>query len=378
MSTGFPDKSDKVAVIKLRQTDDTLAGAIIPVDKIYHSRYISNLQQKSIFYQRPQPDVKSGKSWSRTLPANVTPPNNRQNMIDSHILIVDDDPDVRAPLEEFILQSGFSAVTASSAEEAMKVLASDSVNIVITDISLPGMDGLEFTDRIKKNFDVDVIVITGYSAEYSYEEAINKGASDLLFKPVRLGEMILRIKRVLKERRLNQERIRMLGELKNLAITDGLTRLYNSRHFYSQVELEIDRSLRYRHPLSLMLFDIDHFKVFNDTYGHLEGDKVLFRISQTAKSCLRTMDTAYRYGGEEFTVILPETVGREGMKVGERIRAAIEKEKFIQNSNIITITISVGVTQYVFNESVASFIKRADQAMYLSKQKGRNRVSLLT
>jgi two-component system, cell cycle response regulator len=298
-------------------------------------------------------------------------------MIDTHILIVDDDPDVRTPLEEFIVQSGFSTSTASSAEEAMAILESNSVNLVITDISLPGMDGLEFTDLIKKKFDADVIVITGYSADYSYEEVINKGASDLIFKPVRFRELMLRLKRVLTERQLNQERIRMLAELKNLAITDGLTRLYNSRHFYNQVELEMDRSVRYRHPLSLVLFDIDHFKNYNDSYGHLEGDKVLQRIAQTAKSCLRAMDTAYRYGGEEFTVILPETVGKEALKVGERIRSAIEKEKFIQNSHIVTITISVGVTQHIYNESASSFVKRADQAMYLSKEKGRNRVSML-
>ena len=298
-------------------------------------------------------------------------------MIDAHILIVDDDPEIRTALEEFIVQSGYKASLSASAEKAMAILESGAVDVVITVISLPGMDGLEFTDLIKKKFDADVMVITGYSADYSYEEVINKGASDLIFKPVRLKELMLRLKRVLKERQLNQERIRMVGELKNLAITDGLTQLYNSRHFYNQVELEIDRSLRYRHHLSLMLFDIDHFKSYNDTYGHLEGDKVLFRIGQVAKSCLRTMDTAYRYGGEEFTVILPETIGKEALKVGERIREAIEREKFIQNSEIVTITISVGVTEYIYNENPATFVKRADQAMYLSKRKGRNQVSFL-
>jgi diguanylate cyclase (GGDEF)-like protein len=103
----------------------------------------------------------------------------------------------------------------------------------------------------------------------------------------------------------------------------------------------------------------------------------LFRIGQVAKSCLRTMDTAYRYGGEEFTSILPETIGKEALKVGERIREAIERERFIENSEIVTITISVGVTEYSYNENPATFVKRADQAMYLSKRKGRNQVSLL-
>lgn len=298
-------------------------------------------------------------------------------MIDAHILIVDDDPGVRIPMEEFIKQSGFAASSATSAEEALALLRSNGMNVVITDISLPGMDGLEFTDLIKKDYDVDVIVITGYSADYSYEEAVDKGASDFLFKPVRFKELLLRLKRVLRERRLTQERVRMLGELTNLAITDGLTKLFNSRHFYNQLELETDRSFRYHHPLSLLLFDIDNFKKYNDTYGHLEGDKVLLRIGQTIKSCLRTMDTAYRYGGEEFTVILPETGGEEAVTVGERIRSTVEADKFIPNSEIVTITVSVGVTQHDYKEEISTFVKRADQAMYLSKQNGRNKVSFL-
>lgn len=298
-------------------------------------------------------------------------------MLDAHILIVDDDPDVRIPMGEFIEQSGFTVSSTNSAEDALELIESNGINIVITDIQLPGMNGLEFTDIVKKNHEVDVIVITGYSADYSYEEAVEKGASDFIFKPIRFRELLLRLKRVIRERQLSQERTRMLGELKNLAITDGLTKLYNSRQFYDQLELEIDRCLRYRHPLSLLLFDIDHFKEYNDTFGHIEGDKVLIRIGQTTQSCLRTMDSAYRYGGEEFTVILPETGGEEALTVGDRIRRTIESEKFIQNKEIISVTISVGVAQYNHKEKIADFVKRADKAMYKSKQKGRNKVSFL-
>ena len=176
---------------------------------------------------------------------------------------------------------------------------------------LPVMGGLELTKLIKKASTSDVIVMTGYSDNYSYEEAINIGASDFVIKPVRLGELMLRLKRVLKERELTNERIRMMEKLQELAITDGLTKLYNSRSFYAQLELEIDRSNRYQHPLTLLLLDIDHFKEYNDKFGHLEGDKVLVGFSRIITSCLRTNDSAYRYGGEEFTVILPETAGEE-------------------------------------------------------------------
>jgi two-component system, cell cycle response regulator len=298
-------------------------------------------------------------------------------MMDNSILIVDDDIGVSAPMQEFIEQSGYSVSSAASAEEALILLETEPVSVIVTDISLPGMNGLELTGIVKKKYDIDVIVITGFSTDYSYEEAVSQGASDFIFKPVRFRELILRLKRVLRERRLSQERIRMVAELKNLAITDGLTKLYNSRHFYTQVELEVDRCNRYLHPLSLMLFDIDHFKIYNDTYGHLEGDKVLVRIGQTIRSCMRAMDTAYRYGGEEFTVLLPETASEEALKVGNRIRKTIEEEKFIQSSEIITITISIGITQYRYKESVSNFVKRADQAMYQSKENGRNQVSVL-
>jgi diguanylate cyclase (GGDEF)-like protein len=226
--------------------------------------------------------------------------------------------------------------------------------------------------------DVDIIVMTGYSGDYSYEEAISKGASDFVFKPVKFEELLLRLKRVLRERRLTNERTVMLDRLKKLSITDGLTKLYNSRHFYNQLKGEIDRSSRYGHPLSLLLLDIDKFKGYNDNYGHLEGDKVLVRIGQTVKSCLRKMDSAYRYGGEEFTVILPETVGKEAETVAHRIRSAVQSDTFVVgDGGAVTITISVGVTQYTAPEDIATFIQRADQAMYISKDNGRNRVSTL-
>ena len=295
-----------------------------------------------------------------------------------HVLIVDDDLSVRNTMHEYIANAGFSALAASSAEEALELVEKNDFAVVITDIRLPGMGGLELTKVIKKKNGSDVIVVTGYSDDYSYEEAINIGASDFVIKPVRLEELLLRLKRVLKERQLSTERTRMMQKLQKLATTDGLTKLYNSRSFYTQLELEVDRYNRYKHPLSLLLLDIDNFKEFNDTFGHLEGDKVLVRFSQIIKSCLRINDSAYRYGGEEFTVILPETNGDEAKTVAQRIRASLESEKFkpIPDKNA-KITISIGVTQYFPKEELSAFIRRADKAMYLSKKNGRNRVSVL-
>jgi two-component system cell cycle response regulator len=298
--------------------------------------------------------------------------------VEADILIVDDEEGIRQSMQEFVSVSGFRTITAASAEEALALLADRQVDIVITDIMLPGMDGLELTDVIKKDFNIDVIVLTGYTGDYSYEEAISKGASDLVFKPVRFEELLLRIKRVLKERKLTNERLQMLKKLKKLSITDGLTNLYNSRHFYNQLKSEVDRSARYTHPLSMLLLDIDHFKEYNDRYGHLEGDKVLLRLGQVIKLLLRKMDSAYRYGGEEFTVILPETDNAEAITVAQRIRKAVKEIVFIPEPGLeASITISIGMTAYNPPEEVASFIQRADKALYGSKEGGRDKVSAL-
>jgi diguanylate cyclase (GGDEF)-like protein len=297
---------------------------------------------------------------------------------DTRILIVDDDVAVRNTMYEYIKAAGYFPEAVSGAEEALELLGKDNFHVVVTDIMLPAMGGLELTKLIKRDNASDVIVMTGYSDDFSYEEAINIGASDFVIKPVRLEELLLRLKRVLKERELTNERIRMMEKLQKLAITDGLTRLYNSRSFYSQLELEVDRFNRYQHPLTLLLLDIDHFKDYNDKYGHLEGDKVLVRFSQIIRSCLRTNDSAYRYGGEEFTVILPETAGEEARTVAQRIRAALEAEPFSpEDGEEVTVTISIGLTEYHAKEELSTFIQRADQAMYCSKRSGRNKVSML-
>jgi diguanylate cyclase (GGDEF)-like protein len=172
--------------------------------------------------------------------------------------------------------------------------------------------------------------------------------------------------------RENEQRYR------DLSITDNLTQLHNSRHFYNILQSEIDRSIRYNHPLSLLLMDIDNFKHYNDTYGHLEGDKVLSSLGSVVQERLRRTDSAYRYGGEEFTVILPVTEREEALNVAERIRKGFEAEIFSPKPNEeVHITVSIGASQYIHGEKIESFIKKADKAMYAAKDQGKNRVSFL-
>lgn len=296
----------------------------------------------------------------------------------SNLLIVDDDMAIREAMKEYFTLAHFNITTADNAFDTLDFLKNNpQIDLVITDIMMPGMNGLELTDRIKSDYDIDVIVITGYTEDYSYEEAIKIGASDIVFKPVRFEELLLRIKRVLRERKLTHERNEMVQKLKKLAITDGLTNLFNSRKFYEQLDKEIDRFNRYKHPLSLLILDIDYFKSFNDTYGHLEGDKVLVKVGEIITSSLRTMDTAYRYGGEEFTVILPETKADEAEVVAGRIKEKLEENNFTPKPGAnVTITASIGLTEYRPPENIHSFVNRADKALYVSKDNGRNRVTL--
>jgi len=293
------------------------------------------------------------------------------------ILIVDDDIAIKESVEEFLTLMTYEVKSAENAFQAIEILKTFQPDIVLTDIMMQGMDGLELTRLIRKQYDIDVMVMTGYSADYSYEEAINAGASDFIFKPFRFEELDLRIKRMLKEAAFKKERNRLLEDMKQLAITDGLTGLFNSRQFFHQIKQEIKRFQRYSRDLSLLLMDIDFFKRYNDTWGHLEGDKVLMSMARTISSSLRSMDSAYRYGGEEFAVLLPETELKEACLVGNRIRDNVQKAVFTPENGVqASVTISIGAAQVVRGEDVTSFIKRADKALYLSKENGRNQLTL--
>ena len=297
--------------------------------------------------------------------------------MENKILIVEDDAVVSKLVYEFLSRFGFQAISASSAEEAEKILEKEEIHIVLTDVKLPGIDGITFTKNVKKKYNLDVVITTGYSSEYFYEDAINNGASDLIFKPIRFNELMLRINRVIRERALINERDKMIERLKKLSIQDPLTELFNSRHFYAQLGDEIQRAERYLHPLSLIFIDIDHFKAINDTYGHMVGDQALLLIAKKMQASLRSQDTAYRFAGDEFTIILPETTSDNAKFVADRIKAEMEKESLvIREQEIAKITLSMGVAEYQRNEKKEQFVHRADVTMYEAKKKGRNSIAV--
>jgi diguanylate cyclase (GGDEF)-like protein/PAS domain S-box-containing protein len=160
-----------------------------------------------------------------------------------------------------------------------------------------------------------------------------------------------------------------------LSIIDDLTQLYNSRHFYAQLKKEIERSSRYGQPLTILLLDLDRFKAFNDTYGHVEGDNLLSQLGQVIKRCLRETDSAYRYGGEEFTIILPMTTSYEGLVIAQRIQAELKKEAFTPlPDKEVFMTMSIGCSQYKPKEEMKAFVRRVDQLLYRAKENGRDMI----
>lgn len=186
------------------------------------------------------------------------------------------------------------------------------------------------------------------------------------------------------KRELLREREKLLEQLrrnemlyKELSITDDLTKLYNARYLHHQLKLETARSTRYESRLSIIFIDIDDFKSYNDANGHTEGDRVLRELGDIIQTSIRGSDSAFRYGGEEFIILLPETPCDAAVHIAHRIRTEFEdKYHYDKDSNRLYITVSIGIAEYIPSEDPTEFVKRADKSMYSAKRAGKNRVHL--
>jgi len=215
---------------------------------------------------------------------------------------------------------------------------------------------------------IGLLLIVAYISSLT-SGILKKNRNRLREQNVELMEKTALLEEVHKTLRESENRYR------ELSIIDDLTRLYNSRHFYFQLKIELDRSNRYEQPLTLILLDLDNFKTFNDAYGHVEGDQVLRRLGQVVKRCLRETDFAYRYGGEEFTILLPMTTSSDGAITAERIRTEFKKETFSPApGQDVHLTVSIGLAQYKPHEDMKVFVRRVDQLMYQGKKNGKDRV----
>ena len=189
-------------------------------------------------------------------------------------------------------------------------------------------------------------------------------------------KLILCVCRDITEYRRTEEELRENEKkFRELSIVDELTQLFNYRHFLNQLRMEVLRSDRYEVPLSLLFIDLDDFKKFNDSFGHIAGDRVLERIGEVITRCIRQTDYPFRYGGEEFAILLPMTPREGAAVIAERILQEFRNEPFTPIPvNSVSVTVSIGVAQYNPPEDVQEFVNRADKCMYTAKKEGKNRI----
>jgi len=311
----------------------------------------------------------------------------------SRILVVDDEPSLRIILSQVLADDGHEVTVASNGEEALELFRQQPFPLVFTDIVMGQMNGLELLRQIKELApDTQVIIITSHASLDTAITALRSGAYDYLVKPFEELEVISNVAfRAIDRLRLVEENSRLLGQLtekndqllaanmalKELAVRDGLTGLYNHRYFQEALTVEVLRCRRHSRGFSILFLDVDNFKHYNDTNGHPEGDRALRSIGEMIGKHLRASDILARYGGEEFVAILPESSLDVACNLGERIRQMIEDHPFPGEASQPQgkLTISLGVATYRDDgEDGSSLMETADRRLYLAKSQGRNRL----
>jgi len=303
----------------------------------------------------------------------------------ARILIVDDDANSRLLLKTYLTAENYHVSTARSGEEALSFWKAHHFDLIILDVKLPGIDGYEVCRTVKgedKGVFTPIVMATALRGNDSRIAGVESGADDFIGKPYNRVELTTRIKSLLRIRKLHRKLEEKVSELEaareklsKLAVTDGLTGLYNYRAFRHQLRLEVSRARRFHLPLSLLMIDIDHFKRYNDRFGHPVGDKLLRQFSRLIQGNLRDVDCSARYGGEEFVVILPGTDKQSAGKVAEKLRMLIEQAPFQGASQLPgkSVTISIGVAAFPDDgREEEQLIRLADTALYNAKNGGRN------
>ena len=317
------------------------------------------------------------------------------------VLVADDDPDTLAMLERHLATSGYEVLTASNGASALRVMLDEGPRIAVIDWMMPEMTGVEFCRAIRGLDAVSfayIIIVTAYQTdEPRIVEAFEAGADDFLAKPIRkreltarirAGERIVTLQRALERRNrevyrfnaqlavTNQKIADANDQLTVTATTDELTGLINRRAGMERLAEFWELATRKWQPLSCILFDVDHFKRFNDTHGHDVGDQVLIGLARIAKETMRQSEVVCRIGGEEFLMICPSTSADQAVVGAERLRRAIESRPIIVSGLTLHATVSLGVAERDPDMRTADDILRAaDKAMYAAKRDGRNAVA---
>lgn len=315
----------------------------------------------------------------------------------SNILIVDDKRANCISLRALLESDKTNILEACSGNDALKILLKEEIDMVLLDVQMPEMSGFEVAEIMRTNKRTQQIPIIFITAINKDEEYIFKGyqlgAVDYIYKPItneilknkvnvfiRLNEQ----KKIIVEKTKKlEEKIRELEiakqKLKRIAKLDELTGIYNRRAFNKEFEEEWFRCMREGKNLSLIMVDIDSFKNYNDTYGHLQGDDCLIKISKRIQESIeRPYDLVARYGGEEFVLLLPQTDSEGAKHIAEKIRINVEKLNIEHSMSTVAdhVTISLGTTSIIPNQEYdrINLLRLADESLYEAKQNGRNQV----
>jgi diguanylate cyclase (GGDEF)-like protein len=314
-------------------------------------------------------------------------------MSDNHykILVADDREDNLGLLREWLSSQDYYVRCARDGREALDFARQDPPDLILLDKVMPEVDGLSVARELKKEqrfSTVPIIVITGRDDTRRHTIFDETGADDLIMKPLSFEEVDTRVRTMLKKRevfraleRANEELRQANERMTRLVTYDEKTQLFNYRHFMDRLAEEFKRARRYGNHLTLLMFDLDHFKNVNDRFGHLCGDQTLREFGSIMRRSARETDLIARYGGEEFTILLPQTTAIQGQRLSERIRRSTESTHFDGGdpANRIRITVSAGVATYPINERILQpkdLVKAADDALYRAKQSGRNRTEV--
>ncbi len=310
------------------------------------------------------------------------------------ILVVDDRRENLVALEALLDGCDVSIIMASSGNEALSLMLEKEFALVLLDVQMPGMDGFEVAELMRGNAatqDLPIIFITAINKEQVHIfKGYESGAVDYLSKPIE--PLVLRSKvniflelwrkqnelarAVADLEEANRQILSQQEELRELSVRDPLTGLYQRRWFDEVANKEVSQAVRHKLPLSLAMIDIDHFKRVNDDHGHDTGDAVLIQVANGLGDTIRVTDTVFRFGGEEFVVLLPHTDIAAATMVCERIRTSVADAVFQHDSSELHITISIGVVGLFELETptINALVECADKLLYRAKSEGRNRV----
>ncbi len=298
------------------------------------------------------------------------------------ILIADDDPISRAVLEASLRQMGHDVTAAADGQTAWEILEREGIRLVIADWMMPGKTGLELLEAIRSRGErtyVYVILLTARGEKKDIVGGLAAGADDYVIKPFERGELMFRIRAGERIIRLEEELEARNEMLHRLALTDGLTELANRRALDDTLRHLHEQARRYHRALGVAMIDIDHFKRFNDALGHEAGDKVLQQVAGLLAGAVRGADQVFRYGGEEFAGVFPETNLAGTLVVGERLRKSVEGAAIAHPANPPSdvVTVSVGVASLPPGSTLPpeALLREADQALYRAKVEGRNRTT---